>query len=113
MEEKNNFDAFYPFFIIIVVYLVTFFKKRAKMKRDAEEKRRAPLVPIRREAPLRAAMPPVPVATVKINKPPTQQKAAPIRRKRKPRIVNLVQGLKSKKELILLSEILSINSRVK
>ena len=113
MEEKNNFDAFYPFFIIIVVYLVTFFKKRAKMKRDAEEKRRAPPVPIRREAPRRAEAPPVPVATVKIIKPPIRQKAARIGRKRKPRIVNLVQGLKSKKELILLSEILSINSRVK
>ncbi len=113
MEEKNNFDAFYPFFIIIVVYLVTFFKKRAKMKRDAEEKRRTPPVPIRREAPRRAATPPMPVATVKIIKPTAQKKAAPIARNRQPRIVNLVQGLKSKKELVLLSEILSINSRVK
>ena len=111
MEENSNFDAFYPFFIIIAVYLVTFFKKRAKMKREAEEKRKMPL--IRREVPRRAETPPVPVATVKMIKPPIQQKAAPIGRKRKPRIVNLVQGLKSKKELILLSEILSINSRVK
>lgn len=112
MEEKNNFDAFYPFFIIIAVYLVTFFKKRAKMKREAEEKRKMPLM--RREAPRRVATSPVPVATVKIIKPPTpQHKVAPVARKRKPRIVNLVQGLKSKKELILLSEILSINSRVK
>lgn len=111
MEENSNFDAFYPFFIIIAVYLVTFFKKRAKMKREAEEKRKMPLM--RRGAPRHVATPPVPVATVKMIKPTAQKKAAPIARKRKPRVVNLVQGLKSKKELILLSEILSINSRVK
>ncbi|WP_316357554.1 hypothetical protein [Candidatus Neptunichlamydia sp. REUL1] len=111
MEEKNNFDAFYPFFIIIIVYLVTFFKKRAKMKREAEEKRKAP--PIRRQAPRRVATPPIPVATVKTSEPSVQLKKPPATRKGKPRIVNLVQGLKSKKELVLLSEILSINSRVK
>jgi len=111
MEEKNNFDAFYPFFIIVIVYLVTFFKKRAKMKREAEEKRKAP--PIQREAPRRVATPPIPVATVKIFEPPFQKEAIPAARKGKPRIVSLVQGLKSKKELVLLSEILSINSRVK
>lgn len=113
MEEKSNFDAFYPFFIIIVVYLVTFFKKRAKMKRDAEEKRRAPPVPIRREAIHHVATPPPSISTVKMVKLPTRKKTPPIKRKGNPRIVNLVQGLKSKKELVLLSEILSINSRVK
>jgi len=111
MEENSNFDAFYPFFIIIAVYLVTFFKKRAKMKREEEEKRKMPL--IRREAPRRAATPPPPLRPVKILKPPTQQNTAPIARKRRPRIFNLVQGLKSKKELVLLSEILSINPYVK
>ena len=111
MEENSNFDAFYPFFIIIVVYLVTFFKKRAKMKREAEEKRKAP--PIRRQAPRRIATPPIPVATVKTSEPSVQLKEPPAARKGKARIVNLVQSLKSKKELVLLSEILSINSRVK
>ena len=111
VEEKSNFDAFYPFFIIIVVYLVTFFRKRAKIKREAEEKKRT--VPIQREAPLRVATPPPPVTTVRSVKPSSQQKASPIVKKRKPRIVNLIQGLKSTKELVILSEILSINSRVK
>lgn len=112
MEEKNNFDAFYPFFIIIVVYLVSFFRKRAKMKREAEEKKRT--VPIQREAPRYVTAPPPPIAvTVKIDTPSVRQKATPTIRKKKPCIVNIVQDLKSKKELVFLSEILFINPYIK
>jgi hypothetical protein len=82
-------------------------------KRDLEEKRRASLVPIRREAPRPVATPPPSISPVKMIKLPIRKKAPPIKRKGNSRIVNLVQGLKSKKELVLLSEILSINSRVK
>ena len=112
VEENNNFDAFYPFFIIMVVFLVTFFRPRAKIKRELEEKRRVGLLR-GREVPQHVATSLSPAAsTVTVIQPPDQQKRDPIARKRRPRIVNLVQGLKSKKELVLLSEILYINSHV-
>ena len=113
MEENNNFDAFYPFFIIIVLFIVNFFRNRAKQKQEMEQRRGkmpSPPKPFSQTAPT----PPPQIATYKKNKKlekvkESEEVAITIKNAKKskpPRIVNLVSGLKSKKELVLLSEIL-------
>jgi len=111
MEENNNFDAFYPFFIIIFLFIVNFFRNRAKQKQEMEQRRgRVPSPP--KPFPKTAPTPPSPqIATYKKNKKLEKVEEVAITKKnakksKPPRIVNLVSGLKSKKELVLLSEIL-------
>jgi hypothetical protein len=110
MEENNNFDAFYPFFIIIFLFIVNFFRNRAKQKQEMEQRRgRVPSPP--KPFPKTAPPPSPQIATYKKNKKLEKVEEIAITKKhakksKHPRVVNLVSGLKSKKELVLLSEIL-------
>ncbi|MCB1110583.1 MAG: hypothetical protein KDK64_06335 [Chlamydiia bacterium] len=108
MDEKSEgFGTFYYFFFIIAVYLFTLLRNRMKKKKGAEQAAQRPMPP-RRVAP----PPSIPVTKKPVLLPRLKEAPRKVVRRR-PRIVKLVQGLQSKKELILLSEILSLKSHFK
>jgi hypothetical protein len=107
MEENNNFDAFYPFFIIIVLFIVNFFRNRTKQKQEMEQRRErvpSPPKPFPKIPPPPSPQIPTYKKNNKVEEIAITKKHA--KKSKHPRAVNLVSGLKSKKELVLLSEIL-------
>lgn len=102
MDENSNFETFLPFIIFVIAILLRFLKRKKK-----EEPQRAR--PVQRQKPPepRSVAPP-PVQRTVVQKKENKEVPRPLpKRRRRPRIVRLVQGLHSKKELILLSEILT------
>jgi len=119
--EKNNFEGFYPFIIIILLYLFANLRKR-KQNKEREEKRRGvappqpvftsrPSPPVPLEVPIET---PIAKRTLKPSiKPPEKlvresistQKQKPVTRQ--PRIKRIVGRLSSRKDLIYISEILT------
>ena len=108
MSQKDSFEGLYPLLIFALFGIVKFLKDRAK-KKEGEKGKQGPL----RRAPTpsppirKAAVPPsINIKKVKPVELSTAAKNEALRRKKKPRIANLIGGLRSKKDLILLSEIL-------
>lgn len=106
MEENGSAETFIYFLIIAAIYFLNFFLKRAKKKREAST-----TLPPRRPAtpPPAKRPPPMPVVKkVEVRRAPPRSYEAPKSRSApsKPRIARIVGELPSKKNLILLSEIL-------
>ncbi len=110
MSQKDSFEGLYPLLIFVVFGVVKALKARAKNKQEEKEK----------QGSLRRAPTPTPTPSIrKVTMPPSIniKKVKPVElskvvknevfhRKKKSRIANLIGGLRSKKDLILLSEIL-------
>ncbi len=100
-----NIEALYPFLILIGVAVVKGLQKKAQGKKAQEEMVRRP--PTRTPKP-RKPVPPVKreLKPLKPRSPSVSTKTRPASYRKRPRIAKVIGGLKSKKELILLSEIL-------
>ena len=108
MDEKGEgFESFYYFFFILLIYFLTFLRKKLQKKRHPSPQ------PPRPQVSHLAKTPSIPIAKKvgTLPSPPKEIIRKPIR-KRRPRIVKVVSRLRSKKDLILLSEVLSINSKI-
>ena len=110
MENNNNIEGIFPFIIIILVFVISNFKKKMaqKEKEKAREKKISRLEPV-----YRSSLPPVKapeILTVRNKEnfsPPVPEKKIKVVRSKKPRIQKVVKRLHSKKDLILISEILN------
>lgn len=111
--NQISIEGFYPLLIIGAGALIRHLKKKAKEHKErAREEALPPLPPpiIIREV----ASPPQ--VTKPFIPPPFQKKIPlplPMTKKKKPRIVKLISGLKHKQDLVLLSEILVNKHQVK
>lgn len=110
MDKKGEgFESFYYFFFILLIYFLTFLRKKLQKKRYPPSKLSPPQSFCLEKNP--------PIRTVKKgNIPPSASYEIiqkPMQKRRRPRIVKIVRRLHSKKDLILLSEVLSINSEIK
>lgn len=102
MEENGNTNFFFPLFILAIC-LLSFLRKRKKREEMPLEKRATP------SAPTSASAPQLPPTQKRVErKRPSQAVASSTfcKRKRRRRIVKLVQSLPSKKALIPLAELL-------
>lgn len=112
---SQNIEALYPFLILIGASIVKGLHKRAKQKKEHEKNVFRPARPTPPHSPVRKPKPSVPSTFTKI-KPVELSKVVQkevFHRKKKPRIAKLIGGLKSKKELVLLSEILVNKQSIK
>lgn len=97
---SQNIEWIFPFLVFIVIFIV---QGLLKKKGKKPEKVRHVAHPFHQ----RVQVPPsLPIEKVLLRASSSRKKQEGLRKK-KPRIEKLVRGLKSKKELILLSEILS------
>lgn len=110
MENNNNIGSFFPFIMIILVFVISNFKK--KMAQKEKEKARERKIS-RVEPAYRSASPPVKLSEVLMVKKKEglassiPEKKIQVVRNKKPRIQKVVGRLHSKKDLILISEILN------
>ena len=109
MQDQGSIETFFPFVVIILVYLITNIRKQMKKKEKEAAK------PTPRPSPpkpaMKAAPPPqkIELEVIKEELQPLEKQEAPFHSKPQPRIKTLVGSLRSKKDLILLSEILKRN----
>ncbi|QVL56834.1 MAG: hypothetical protein KFB93_05470 [Simkaniaceae bacterium] len=103
---SQNIEALYPFLILIGASIVKGLHKRAKQKKEQEKSIFRPARPV--PIPTPKAKPPAPIGLRAVKSVALSDvvKKEVFYRKKKPRIAKLIGGLKSKKELVLLSEIL-------
>lgn len=103
--EKGNFEGFFPFVIIILVYLLSNLRK---WKKNQVKKAPPPIQPpiVKPKPPSTPFLPKIPAQ--KVQEPPLTvlPKAASVTITQ-PRIKTVVGRLKSKKDLFILSEILT------
>ncbi|MDN3509648.1 MAG: hypothetical protein P0S93_06555 [Candidatus Neptunochlamydia sp.] len=102
---SQSIEGLYPLLILIGASILKGLHKRVKEKKEQEKKiiRPAP------RPPLQPKIEPEPSVSIKKIKPVKLSqvvKKEVFYRKKKPRIGKLVEGIKNKKNLILLSEIL-------
>lgn len=102
---SQSIEGLYPLLILIGASILKGLHKRAKEKKEQEKKivRPAPRQPLQPKVE-----PPAPIRMTNIKPVKLSEvvKKEVFHRKKKPRIGKLVSGLKSKKDLVLLSEIL-------
>ena len=102
MEESGSAHQFFPLFVFIVICIFSFLRKRKKREEaQVPLKMMSPLPPKQKREP----PPSLPIATIRVSSPPSEPTPAPSTRS-KPRIVKIVNALPSKKQLILISELL-------
>ena len=103
---SQNIEALYPFLILIGASIIKGLHKRAKQRKKQEKRVFNPPPPVPPSLPKKKAFPPINIAKIKPIELSEIVKKEVFHRKKKPRIAKLIGGLKSKKELVFLSEIL-------
>lgn len=105
MKMSQSIEGLYPLLILIGASILKGFHKRSKEKKEEERKL---MRPVSRPPRQTKVEPPPSVSIPKIKSVEISKfvEEKVFHRKKKPRIGKLVSGLKNKKELVILSEIL-------
>lgn len=107
VENNDSSISFFIFFLVIAIYFISFLKNQAKKRKQQQAARVSPpRWETEKKIPPIIQEPILPVVLKSKKEELKQVTAIPSPKKRMPRIARVVGGLRSKKELILISEIL-------